>query len=200
MACSRRPGAWPSRLSGASTRFSLAERRHHDARLKKEETGPRRTRPPRESAPEPSNSSGLPSEPAHCWRRFISILPYRTGFWNLLRFPALTPIPRFSPFQPHTATKTLSVVPTDDSSTPDCATGLISRRDFTDVTGRPVHVLVLGAYDAGVRRAWVHRNLAQALARLSADAGSDGGSAIGVPERLRSHRSRPRARLYPWFG
>ena len=70
--------------------------------------------------------------------------------------------------------------PNCDWSTPDCATGLISRRDFTDVTGRPVHVLVIGAYDAGVRRAWVHRNLAQALARLSADAGSDDGSAVGA--------------------
>ena len=88
-----------------------------------------------------------------------------------------------TPFQPVSATysneKAVSG-PNDDWSTPDCATGLISRRDFTDVTGRPVHVLVIGAYDAGVRRAWVHRNLAQALARLSADGGSGGGSAVGA--------------------
>ena len=51
---------------------------HHHARLKKEKTGSRRTRPPRESAPERSNSSGLPSEPAHCWCRFMRF--YRTGW------------------------------------------------------------------------------------------------------------------------
>ena len=41
---------------------------------------------------------------------------------------------------------------------------VISRREFTDVTGRPVQVLFLGAFDAGIRRAWVRSTLAQALA------------------------------------
>ena len=58
---------------------------------------------------------------------------------------------------------------------------VISRREFTDVSGRQVQVLVVGAFDSGIRRAWVHKTLAQALARVSRDSESDEGSAVAAP-------------------
>ena len=72
--------------------------------------------------------------------------------------------------------------------TPDSSTRLISRRVFTDPTGRLVEVRVVGAYDAGIRRAWVDRMLAHALRRLDQKCDEEGDSALdaGVPVPVQS--------------
>lgn len=61
------------------------------------------------------------------------------------------------------------------------STRVISHREFTDVTGRWVQVRVFGTHDAGIRRAWVNRTLAQALARVGRDSESEDGAPVGVP-------------------
>lgn len=71
--------------------------------------------------------------------------------------------------------------PPSPDSPENRSTRVISHREFTDVTGRTVEVLVVGAYDGGVRRAWVNRTLAQALARVGRDSESEDGAPVGAP-------------------